>query len=132
MGWLDDLKYDYQYVCTCGQELVAEFKAEDVQCDCGQKAPFVKMIPMEVGISGKVSFDQNGRKAFMIQGKKGRKPTYISATKMHYLATGEIKPQYTSEYERHVASQSPEFLEGDTNMNRAKAKPIKRVPKGTT
>ena len=129
MGWLDELKYDYLYQCECGRELVAEFRENDVLCDCGRMAPYVKMVPMEIGLSGKVSFEQNGRKAYMIQGKKGGRPTYISATKMHYLDTGEIKPHYTKEYEAHVGKQSPEFLEGDKNMNRAKAGPARtRVP----
>jgi hypothetical protein len=131
VGWLDELKYDYLYACECGLEIVAEFKEADIMCDCGRKAPYVKMLPMELGLSGKVSFDQNGRKAFMLQGKKGRRPTYISATKMHYLETGEIKPQYTSAYERQMMKESPEFLEGDTNMNRAGVRRVRRGEKTT-
>jgi hypothetical protein len=137
MGWLDNLEYDYLYVCaTCGGETIATAREDACPCaheGCGGTAGFVKMIPMELGLSGKVAFEQNGRKAFMIQGKKGRKPTYISATKMHYLDTGEIKPHYTKEYEAHVGKQSPEFLEGDTNMNRAKATPHRvHAPKKET
>jgi len=124
VGWLDNLERDYLYLCACGRESVSDMQSEEVPCahdDCGLTARFVKMIPTKVGLMSKVSYEQNGRKAYKLQGRNG-KVTYISQTKYHYLSTGEVKPHLTSEVERIVAEQDPTYLEGDKNPFRARVK----------
>lgn len=108
MSWLSTLERDYKYTCVaCGKTLVNR-SAEGYPackdsrlCECGGEATYNGFLPTKINIRGKVSYEQNGRKAYMVTDGKGN-VRYVSATKEHYCETGDIKPQYTRAYEQHL------------------------------
>lgn len=119
MSWLNDIERDFKYECeSCGDVFIERYLSGDPTirdpkpCSCGAQAQYAGFLPMQLNLRGKVAFDQNGRKGYQITDGKGG-VRYVSATKQHYLETGDIKPQYTKEYERHLRSTGrEELLEG--------------------
>lgn len=109
MSWLDNIDRDFKYKCgVCGGVTILTLKQtdpsfrEDKPCEsCGSPAQYDGFLPIKMHLRGKVAFDQNGRKAYAITDGKGN-VRYVSASKQHYLEHGEIKPQFTKAYERHL------------------------------
>jgi len=108
MGWLEDRQCSYKYTCDEGHLSVYQMPTSEQDYEstreclaCQKTAAYSGFEPDEINMVGKVSFDQNGRKAYRISDGKG-KVTYISQTKYKYMQTGKIEPQYTKEYESQI------------------------------
>jgi DNA-directed RNA polymerase subunit RPC12/RpoP len=109
MSWLEDIERTFKYECSdCGGVTMRTLKQsdpsvrEDIPCaHCGSSAKYSCFLPIKMHLRGKVAFDQNGRKAYAITDGRGN-VRYTSATKEHYLETGDIKPHYTRPYEEHL------------------------------
>lgn len=126
-----------RFECAAGHEDIYEAPASQCTYDprpcseCGAEATYVGMVPRDLGLTGKVAYDQNGRLAYKISDGKGGS-TYISKTKYDYLQTGVVKPAYTKDYERHVvASGDAQSLEGKdlTKMKRRPSGGIRELMK---
>lgn len=119
MSWLNDIEREFKYECEdCGELFTIKLVSSDPTardskpCSCGSLAQYAGFLPTQLNLRGKVSYDQNGRKAYQITDGKGN-VRYVSATKQHYLETGDIKPQYTKGYVEHLKSTGKEdLLEG--------------------
>jgi hypothetical protein len=72
-------------------------------------AEYEYFLPIKMALRGRVAFDQNGRKGYAISDGKGG-VRYVSATKLHYQETGDIKPHYTRAYEEHLRKEQKEDL----------------------
>lgn len=108
MSWLEELERDYKYKCeSCGKTHIHTSDQgypackEDRPCECGGLAHYDGFLPTMLNLRGKVAFDQNGRKGYQITDGRGG-VRYVSATKEHYLETGDIKPTYTKAYAEHL------------------------------
>lgn len=108
MSWLDEIARKYKYTCkSCGETHINESSQsypayeEPRSCTCGGVAAYSGFLPTKLRLRGKVSFEQNGRKAYQITDGNGG-VRYTSATKEHFLETGDIKPQYTKAYSEHL------------------------------
>ena len=142
MSWLEDIDRDFRYECsTCGTEFICTLKQsdpayrEEKPCTCGSLARYVGFLPIKMLLRGKVAFDQNGRKGYAISDGKG-KVRYVSATREHYQATGDIKPQYTRAYEEHLrkdgkADQLEETKHKDLVEQRKKTQELAKKLKPT-
>jgi hypothetical protein len=64
-------------------------------------AAYDSFLPIQMNLRGRVAFEQNGRKAYVVSDGKGG-VRYVSATKHHYQETGDIVPKYTRAYEEHL------------------------------
>lgn len=122
MSWLDDLERDYKYKCEdCGETHIHTSDQgypackEDRTCKCGGTAHYDGFLPTKINIRGKVAYEQNGRKAYMVSDGKGN-VRYTSATKEHYYETGDIKPQYTKAYEEHLHKEGKSDLIEETKF----------------
>lgn len=102
MSWLDEVEYEFRYKCPNGHLNIFEARTCDREArlclDCGALAEYDGFNPIQLGMVGKVAYEQNGRRAFRIQDSRGN-VHHISETKQRYLDTGDIKPAYTREYE---------------------------------
>lgn len=54
--------------------------------------------PIVLGQKGIVEFEKNGRKALMVRNPDGS-VDYHSKTKIHYAKTGEVKQQFSDDYQ---------------------------------
>ena len=120
MSWLNDIERDFKYECSsCGETTILKLKSGDPAhrqpkpCACGSEAQYAGFLPIQMSLRGKVAYDQNGRKAYAISDGRGG-VRYVSATKMHYLETGDIKPQYTRAYEEHLKKSGKTELMEET------------------
>jgi hypothetical protein len=77
------------------------WKKSQVCSECGDLCEYIKILPIKMNVRSMVAIEHNGRRGYISTDGTG-KPTYISATKMHYLKTGNVLPQYTSGYEEHL------------------------------
>jgi len=102
MSWLEEVEYEYRYLCPEGHLSIFESRTCDREprlcLDCGSLAEYDGFNPLQLGMIGKVSYEQNGRRAFRVTDGKGM-VHHISETKQHYMDTGNIKPAYSREYE---------------------------------
>ena len=93
MSWLDTVEYEYRYKCE--EEHISVFPSHE--CDrqpracleCGEEAAYDGFNPLHMNLAGKVSYEQNGRLAYRITSPNGV-VRHVSATKEHYLETGDI------------------------------------------
>ena len=113
MSWMDEIEYEFRYRCPNGHLEV--FKAltcdrEAKSCsDCGALSEYDGFNPVQLGMIGKVSYEQNGRKAFRITDGNGMLQ-HISETKRNYMESGDIKPGYTSAYENALRTSGRDDL----------------------
>jgi len=108
MSWLDSVEREYRYKCeSCGDTIICASTlgwpacAEDILCKCGASARYDGFNPTKLNIRGRVAFEHNGRKGYQITDGRGN-VRYVSASKEHYLETGDIKPSYTSGFVDHM------------------------------
>jgi len=152
MSWLDELERSFRYVCPAGHKTLyamlsntpEEVYRRPVQClDCDAQAEYDGFERMQLGMTGRVLFDQNGRLAYRITRPDG-KVVHISKTKYDYLesmgrtyedeetsATGrvgyaKIKPAFTPAYEEHLRKI------GRTDLLQETLIKDKRKPHGAT
>lgn len=105
MGWLDEAEYEFQFECPAGH--LSSWK--DKTCDkeprdclvCGVKAEYKRFVAEPLLLRGKVAYEHNGRLGFRITDGKGG-VRHTSATKEHYLETGDVKPAYTPAFRDHL------------------------------
>lgn len=116
MSWLSNPDRDFKYICEkCKGKIVISLRPTDesyrepVECECGGTAHYDCFLPIQVNVRSRVSFDQNGRKAYMISDGKG-KVSYVSASRVRYQETGDIVPQYTRAYEDHLKKEGKSDL----------------------
>lgn len=114
MSWLADLEREYRYECeTCKKESTyllgkdCAYQLPQRCVFCGEPASYVGFNPVKLGIRSKVAFEHNGRKGYICSDGRGN-VRYTSASKEHYLETGNIKPQYTSGYVEHLKKTGQE------------------------
>lgn len=118
---MNDIDRDFVYKCPhCDESFRITMKQHDPSyrepktCACGGMAEYSHFLPIKMMLRGRVAFDQNGRKGYAISDGKGG-VRYVSATKLHYQETGDIKPQYTRAYEEHLRKEQKEdLLEGSS------------------
>ncbi len=105
MGWLDEAEYEFQYRCADGHISAWREKTcdkEPREChECGERAEYLRFEAQPMLLRGRVSYEQNGRKALRITDGSGG-VRYTSVTKENYLETGDVKPAYTSAYQEHL------------------------------
>lgn len=109
MSWLADLEREFKYKCPqCDKVSVYLLKqhgydySQPQSClECGGPASYIGFNSLKLGIRSKVAFEHNGRKGYMTTDGRGN-VRYTSASREHYLETGNIKPQYTKGYEEHL------------------------------
>jgi DNA-directed RNA polymerase subunit RPC12/RpoP len=108
---MNDIDRDFVYKCSkCDASFSVTLKQNDPSyrepkpCTCGHVAEYEYFLPIKMTLRGKVAFDQNGRKGYAITDGKGG-VRYVSATKMHYQETGDIKPIYTKAYEDQLRKE---------------------------
>jgi len=128
VSWLDDQEIDFRYVCEDGHKSHYKMPAStpnevtraDATCtECGKQAAYDGFEKVELRMSGRVLFEQNGRYGYRITGADG-KVTHVSKTKWDYLdsmgrtyedeqtsATGKvgyakITPGFTPAYKEHL------------------------------
>jgi len=113
MGWLDTVEYEYRYKCAEGHVSVFEQHDCDRQprrcIECGESAEYDGFNPLHLLLRGKVAYEKNGRKAFRITDGNGN-VRHVSATKEHYMETGDIKPSYTPGYAKALKETGREDL----------------------
>jgi hypothetical protein len=126
MSWMDTVEYEYKFKCAEGHVSIFEEHScdrEDRGClapDCDLVARYEGFKPLKMMITGKVAYDQNGRKAFRISHQDGT-VRHVSETKMRYMETGDMVPSYTKEYAAHLrAAGKGDQLETQT-MSEMKA-----------
>jgi hypothetical protein len=101
MGWLDEAEYEFQFECPDGH--ISSWKEKS--CDkepraclvCEKTAEYKRFVAEPLLLRGKVAYEHNGRLGYRITDGKGG-VRHTSATKEHYLETGDIKPAYTPAY----------------------------------
>lgn len=113
MSWLEELEYDYEFVCKEGHVTLQKHLAKnqdlipreiDCECEtCNLKAEYVGSRPMKMGGTAIVQFEKNGRIGYAVT--TGGKTSYVSKTKMNYLKTGKNQSGFSKEYERHTADK---------------------------
>jgi hypothetical protein len=111
MSWLEELEYNYEYVCKEGHSNLVKCKASEqpslpktIECEsCSLEAEYMGAMPIQMGGTAIVQFDKNGRVGYAIT--TGGKTTYISKTKMNYLKTGKNQSGFTKEYKEHTADK---------------------------
>lgn len=107
---MDTVEYDFKYKCEAGHDSIYEGHACDREMktcltpECKFLAEYQGFVPLKMGITGKISYDQNGRKAFRIHHQDGT-VRHVSESKMRYLETGDLTPSYTKAYEEHLVSK---------------------------
>lgn len=105
MGWLDEAEYEFQFECADGHLSAWREKAcdkEPREClNCGKAAEYKRFVADPINLRGKVAYEHNGRVGFRITDGKGG-VRHTSATKEHYLETGDIKPAYTPAFQEHL------------------------------
>jgi hypothetical protein len=116
LSWMNDIDRDFVYTCPhCRESFRVTMKQNDPSyrdprpCACGHMAEYEYFLPIKMALRGRVAFDQNGRKGYAISDGKGG-VRYVSATKLHYQETGDIKPHYTRAYEEHLRKEQKEDL----------------------
>ncbi len=141
MSWLEDLIYTHRYVCDDGHESRYEFSAvespnnkNDVSCEhegCELDATYQGFLPQEMHITGRVTYDQNGRKAIRITDGKGG-VQHISQTKARFLETGIIEHEYTDDYKAKLKQdeeRNAHLLGTDFNRRMAQVTAYSGKPK---
>ncbi len=122
MSWLADLEREFKYKCPeCNKVSVYLLKqhgydySQPQTClGCGSLATYIGFNPVKLGIRSKVAFEHNGRKGYMTTDGRGN-VRYTSASKEHYLETGDVKPHYTKGYEEHLRKTNQgDFLKETT------------------
>lgn len=105
MSWLNEMQYEMRYECKDGHTTIIERVADDdayADCsclECGEPAKYRGFNPIRLNLRGKVTYEQNGRKAYRIADGHGN-VRHVSASKHNYMEKGEARPGYTPEYER--------------------------------
>lgn len=113
MSWLEELEYDYEFVCAEGHVTVQRHLARnqdsiprEIECGCDTcslTSEYRGARPMKMGGTAIVQFEKNGRIGYAVT--TGGKTTYVSKTKMNYLKTGKNQSGFSKEYERHTADK---------------------------
>lgn len=108
MSWLDELEYDYRYLCPNGHEFVVRQKEKPdrdvpLTCDeCGEPAAYQGLVPMVLKSTTAIEGEQNGRKYVEYKDGNGR-VRRISKTKLEYLRTGKsTESVLANDYKRHL------------------------------
>ena len=105
MGWLDEAEYEFQFECPDGHVSAWRGRScdrEPREClSCGKSAEYKRFISDPILLRGKVAYEHNGRVGFRITDGKGG-VRHTSATKEHYLETGDVKPAYTPAFQEHL------------------------------
>jgi hypothetical protein len=113
MSWLNTTEYEYRYKCEGGHTSIFVAHTcdrEPRKCDeCGEQAEYDGFNPLQLSLRGKVSYEQNGRKAFRITDGKGG-VRYVSETKERYLESGDVRPSYTKSYSEHLVKEGKQDL----------------------
>ena len=113
MSWLSETEYEYRYKCGSGHTSIYVAHACDKEprnChECSEPAEYDGFNPLQLNLRGKVSYEQNGRKAFRVTDGKGG-VRYVSETKERYLESGEVKPSYTKAYSEHLVKEGKKDL----------------------
>jgi hypothetical protein len=141
MSWLADLEREFKYECAeCGEVSVYLLKQhgydyrQPQKClHCGASSKYIGFNTVKLGIRSKVAFEHNGRKGFMTTDGRGT-VRYTSASKEHYLETGNIKPQYTKGYEDHLRKTGQQDMLKEVTRQeiideRAKNKEVSKLAK---
>jgi hypothetical protein len=124
MSWLADLEREFKYACEeCGKTSTYLLKQHGYdytlpqKCvSCGSQAEYIGFKPIKLGMRSKVAFEHNGRKGFLhTDGKGGVR--YTSASREHYLETGDIKPCYTDGYREHLVKTNQSHLLKEVSRN---------------
>lgn len=141
MSWLADLEREFRYECAnCGK--ISVYVLRQHNCDytqpqpcieCGEPAKYAGFKPIKLGIRSKVAFEHNGRKGYMTTDGRGN-VRYTSASREHYLETGNVKPHYTKGYEEHLKKTGHEDLLQETSReeiiaSREKNKDLSKLAK---
>jgi len=138
MSWMDNIERIYFFKCdACGHEsgiLRAKFdpESETSLMGCEKCAQVGKLkytgwdnaedFKLSTSVT-KVSYDQNGRKAYKIGN------TYMSKTKYNYMETGKVQNEYTASYEAKLMEdkeKNEHLLQTETNTKRAIVTELKR------
>jgi hypothetical protein len=111
---MNELVYDFKFMCQKGHVNVVKGTASDrpseIECqECGEIASYTGFIPIKLGMTGRVMYEQNGRLAYRITDSKGN-VTHRSVAKEHYYETGNIKPAYSDAYADHLKKSGQERL----------------------
>lgn len=120
---------EYTFIYKCKGEHITHIKSKDgsdnmrekeVLCDeCGEGTSYAGFEPQKTGLTTKVEYEKNGRKAIAIRDKDGNM-SYVSKTRLHYNKTGRIENQYSEGRKRQIVDRQVE----DTlrsNYNKSKA-----------
>lgn len=125
MSWLSELEREFRYECpSCGYVSVYKLKQHDYdytqpqKCiECGEQAKYVGFKTLKLGMRTKVAIERNGRKGYMhTDGKGGVR--YTSASKEHYMETGDVRPCYTREYAEHLQKTGQGHLLEETKRDK--------------
>lgn len=102
-GTLKELNDMYQFGVN-GTTLLTGEPGEGFVTFDGRCAEYAGFEPVKLGQRSSVMYEKNGRKAYMQRDSNGN-ISYVSATKMHYLKTGKIENQYSSDYQAVIEKQ---------------------------
>ena len=120
MKWLEDLNKERCFFYQREDGAIIEgtmdfFKEEfglEIKGDPGEilvlgeeEFAFAGFSAVKLNQGTKIVYEQNGRKAYKIG-----KETYLSATKLNYMKTGETKSVYSKQYQSHLDSKYKETL----------------------
>ena len=107
MSWLNDLIYEWKWVCKDGHfnMIRAKERPEDPFCEfCGGATEYTGFNPQKIGTKLVTTYEKHGRKAVRIRNKDGSL-THLSETKRIYQKTGRIESQYTKGYQEAQAKE---------------------------
>ena len=123
--WLDD-DTEFRYECEDKHLSIYErpTKEQDeartphpcLHENCEKMADYIGFNPRKMNLTGKVSYEQNGVKAYRITDGKGN-VTHISQRKYNYLQSGgeSTKAFYTKEKEAQIRAEGRDDLLEDRN-----------------
>lgn len=108
MGWLDELEYDFEYVCSsCDQrwsEHGKEASLHGTDCRCGNGVLEYKgfLPPDDFHLMTKISYERNGRMAYAVS--DGKKTHYVSKMADTYYNSAVVNEGqgFSKDFREHV------------------------------
>lgn len=139
MSWLDEDTCNLKFECGAGHvelfdipaaEITEETYNSEQTCDCGLPSKYAGHEKRKIGLMGKCSYEQNGRKAFAIKSDTGT--TYMSKTKYDYLQSGGVinpAAAYTPAYAEHLVATGNSNMLERVDLTKVKENPRAKVTK---